>query len=301
MNLNKFYETCPVYETPSFFLRLVRPDDAEALMACYGDPEVIPRLNADNCWGDFYCATLQDMENCIRAWLEEYRQRCYIRFAIVRRDTAVPIGTVEVCGELLRLDLAAAYDKAAVRDELLRLIVLRWSLDVSCGSWKLKAANTPDRIPQLSAFGFVPSETFRPGLGYYERPAPQPFSMERDVAYCGLACWVCSENETCPGCRQAGCRLKGWCKSWQCCTAKGLDGCWECPSFPCDYPMLHKLRVRTFSEFIAAHGWEALAQAIRKGAEHGLLYHYTGQLVGDYDLFQDADSLRRYLLNLLNT
>lgn len=37
VHLSKPYQKCPVYETPSFLLRLVQLDDAQDLPACYSD------------------------------------------------------------------------------------------------------------------------------------------------------------------------------------------------------------------------------------------------------------------------
>lgn len=53
------------------------------------------------------------------------------------------------------------------------------------------------------------------------------------IAFCGLACCVCSENKGCVGCQDGGCESHGWCKNYNCCKEKGLNGCWECSEFPC--------------------------------------------------------------------
>ena len=34
-------------------LREMRMEDAEDLLRCYGDPEAVRRMNADNCHGSF--------------------------------------------------------------------------------------------------------------------------------------------------------------------------------------------------------------------------------------------------------
>ena len=47
------------------------------------------------------------------------------------------------------------------------------------------------------------------------------------IAFCGLACCVCSENKGCVGCQDGGCESHGWCKNYNCCKEKGLNGCWE--------------------------------------------------------------------------
>lgn len=33
------------------------------------------------------------------------------------------------------------------------------------------------------------------------------------IAFCGLACCVCSENKGCVGCQDGGCESHGWCKT----------------------------------------------------------------------------------------
>jgi hypothetical protein len=57
---------------------------------------------------------------------------------------------------------------------------------------------------------------------------------------------------------------------------KGILGCWECPDFPCDNPMLNKPRVRTFATFIRDYGEAALMDLLEKNEAAGLRYHYEG-------------------------
>ena len=64
------------------------------------------------------------------------------------------------------------------------------------------------------------------------------------IAFCGLACCVCSENKGCVGCQDGGCESHGWCKNYNCCKEKGLNGCWECSEFPFTGCMLDKPRIR---------------------------------------------------------
>lgn len=119
----------------------------------------------------------------------------------------------------------------------------------------------------------------------------------KGVAYCGLACCVCGENAGCAGCRNEGCSDKEWCKSFNCCKEKGLNGCWQCPDFPCDNPMLQKLRVRTFAKFIAECGEDRLVEALGNNEARGMIYHYPGQLVGDYDKPQSEAEIKRLILD----
>lgn len=118
---------------------------------------------------------------------------------------------------------------------------------------------------------------------------------EKGVAYCGLACCVCSENETCAGCRNDGCKDKEWCKSFHCCKEKGYNGCWECEKFPCDNPMLKKLRIQTFAKFIKEFGEAKLMDALEQNEVDKIIYHYEGQLEGDYDNCSNEEEIRKLL------
>ncbi len=172
MTAENIYQACPIYETASFCLRLVRLEDAPALLKCYSDRKVVARLNADSCTNDFYYTTLEEMTACIRFWLMEYENEQYVRFAILPKAGGGPVGTMEIFGGetgVLRIDLAADYDRESTLRELLELAVRQLMGDFQAESLKIKASNTPDRIPLLESFGFVPSKTFRPELGYYER------------------------------------------------------------------------------------------------------------------------------------
>ncbi len=120
----------------------------------------------------------------------------------------------------------------------------------------------------------------------------------KGVAYCGLACCICGQNATCTGCRNEGCTNKQWCKSFNCCKEKKLNGCWECSEFPCDNPMLSKPRVRAFAEIIAEYGEEKLVDSLEKNEKAGMVYHYEGQLLGDYDKPTSVDDIKRLVLGL---
>ena len=110
------------------------------------------------------------------------------------------------------------------------------------------------------------------------------FAPEKGIAYCGLACCVCSENERCPGCRQDGCLDKETCRHLICCREKGLEGCWACPEFPCGQPLFQKPRVRAFCTLAARYGTENLICRLGEQAAQGVQYHWPGQLIGDYDV-----------------
>lgn len=298
MTVVNVYEKCPVYETDSFRLRLVTIEDAQALLVCYSDPESVSRLNTDFCTSDFYYTSIEEMTACIKFWLKEYEEHRYVRFAVVPKISGSAVGTVEIFGGeagILRIDLAADYEKEIYIEEILRLAVLHLIRDFRIGSLKIKTANTPERIPLLKKYGFVPSKTFRPELVYYERPVSRLFDEGKGVAFCGLACCVCSENAGCAGCRNEGCQDKSGCKSHDCCRTYGLEGCWECDDFPCEYGMFHSLRVKAFAKYIAQNGADNLIRRLKNNEEHGVIYHYEGQLTGDYDLFQSEEEIFRFI------
>ncbi len=127
------YVVCPVLENERYRLRLVKMEDAGDLLTVYSDPAVWPLLNADNCNSDFHFTTIEAMENYIRAWLDEYAKRYYVRFSIVDRTNDMVIGTIELfrreaedfftdCG-LLRLDLHRAYENVSAITDILQLLL----------------------------------------------------------------------------------------------------------------------------------------------------------------------------------
>ncbi|MFY9303320.1 MAG: DUF3795 domain-containing protein [Atribacterales bacterium] len=120
---------------------------------------------------------------------------------------------------------------------------------------------------------------------------------EKGIAYCGLVCAICSKNGNCTGCRNEGCEDKGWCKNFQCCKDKEIDGCWECSEFPCSGTMLDNLRIRTFVKFIKENGIEALLNCLERNEKKGIVYHYPGELIGDYDIPQTEDGILNIILS----
>lgn len=117
-------------------------------------------------------------------------------------------------------------------------------------------------------------------------------SSSRGIAYCGLACFLCGHSDDCPGCRQEGCSNKDWCKSFNCCKEKEIDGCWQCSEFPCDdNPMLNKPKIHAFMRFIAQYGEEKFIKAMEKNKSAGMVYHYEGQIIGDYDKSETEDEI----------
>jgi len=119
-------------------------------------------------------------------------------------------------------------------------------------------------------------------------------NREKGLAYCGLACCVCGENETCAGCRNAGCKNKEWCKHFNCCKEKGLNGCWECDEFPCG-GMHDKIRIFAFAKYIQQNGDEKMMNCLERNEKKGIVYHYQGQHIGDYDKCSTIDEVMEML------
>lgn len=120
--------------------------------------------------------------------------------------------------------------------------------------------------------------------------------IQKGIAYCGLVCALCSENDNCVGCRNEGCKDKDWCKNFQCCKAKNIKGCWECKEFPCKGSILDNIRIRAFAKFIRQYSLEHLLQCLENNEKNGIVYHYPGKLKGDYDVFTNEDEIIKLIL-----
>ena len=64
------YEICPQLESANYLLRQTCLKDCDDLLKVYSDPAAWPIFNSDNCTGDFHITKPEDMENCIRFWLD---------------------------------------------------------------------------------------------------------------------------------------------------------------------------------------------------------------------------------------
>ena len=104
----------------------------------------------------------------------------------------------------------------------------------------------------------------------------------KGFGYCGLACCICSDG-ACPGCRREGCGNRDWCGCFRCGREKGHAGCWECAGFPCAGGMMEKTKVRAFARFLREYGEEKLMDCLERNERAGVVYHYPGGVLGDYD------------------
>lgn len=105
---------------------------------------------------------------------------------------------------------------------------------------------------------------------------------ELGIAYCGLVCALCSENEHCAGCQKKGCIDRSGCRNFDCCSKKHWKGCYECSAFPCQGSMLDNPRIYAFSKFCGRYGEAMLLDCLERNEAMGIHYHKQG-LLGDYD------------------
>lgn len=169
--MKNIYEQCPTYETESFILRMVKIEDAADLLCCYSDRENVKTFNADFCTSDFYYSTVEEMENCIRFWLEEYQKQYYVRFSVIPTSNNKAIGTVEIFGGeagVLRIDLSSEYNTENSFTEIIKLAIEQFIDDFKIDSIKIKTLNISEKINCIEALGFVPSKTYRTEFGYHE-------------------------------------------------------------------------------------------------------------------------------------
>ena len=118
---------------------------------------------------------------------------------------------------------------------------------------------------------------------------------ELGIARCGLACCLCSENDSCNGCNSGNCPDNDWCENKKCSLEKGIEHCYECTE-DCRKGLLDKIKPYTFNLFIKQYGEEKLLDCLERNERGGVVYHREG-VNGDYDYFTDTDSLIDFILN----
>jgi hypothetical protein len=127
--------------------------------------------------------------------------------------------------------------------------------------------------------------------------------MANSIGYCGLACNFCHFWENCAGCKSPdnNCpkRLSPeGCYQYTCCSARGLNGCWECTAFPCGNDMFapaHGVRIKAFVRCAKEDGVAKLAEYLQRNAEQGVRYHIENTENGDYDNLDDEVQVLRLL------
>lgn len=117
---------------------------------------------------------------------------------------------------------------------------------------------------------------------------------ELGIGRCGLACCLCSENDTCNGCGSDECPDNDWCENKKCSTEKGISHCYLCPE-DCKKGLLSKIKPYGFTRFIKRYGEDNLLDCLEANEEKGIVYHREG-INGDYDDFDDAEQLINFIM-----
>ena len=163
------YKSCPSIQNDLFLIRRKEKADAKDLLKVYSDKKAVPIFNSDNCTGDFYVTTMEDMHRMLDFWEMEYQNECYVRWSIIDKTTQEVIGTIELfnrkaedyfhdCG-LLRLDVRSDYEKEKYLYSLLELITIPAYEWFACTLIATKAVPiATERIKALTALGYVSSK-----------------------------------------------------------------------------------------------------------------------------------------------
>lgn len=170
------YEKCPIYETESFILRLVEESDVDGLLECYSDLSAVKFMNSDRCTSDFHYTTIDEMKNCIQFWLKEYKNKGYVRFSVIDKQTQKAVGSIEIFGGskfgVLRIDLKSNYEKQSYITEILKISNIYFYDAFSVNHVISKAIpEATKRISALIENGFLKLEdnTILPYGDYYIR------------------------------------------------------------------------------------------------------------------------------------
>lgn len=116
---------------------------------------------------------------------------------------------------------------------------------------------------------------------------------ELGIARCGLACCLCSENDTCRGCNSGECKDKAWCENRKCSVSKGISHCYNCDE-NCTKGLLHKIKPYAFTLFVKRYGESCLLDCLEENEKNGIVYHREG-ITGDYDDFDDVEKLISFI------
>ncbi len=165
--MQNVYEYCPSFESDKFLLRLISSTDTADLLKVYSDPLAVPFFNSDNCNGDDFCyKTLERMKQAVDFWIFSYKEKYFVRWTIIDKETMEAIGTIELfhreadehfyeCG-LLRLDLRSDYETADFIAKIISLIKEATYDLFYCNIIATKAVpQATERIKALRELGFV--------------------------------------------------------------------------------------------------------------------------------------------------
>lgn len=179
---NDPYANCPEFDTEHFHLRQVCMEDAEELLCFYGD--LREWMFFGNTWsnGIFTSShpTQDEMQKCIASWLEEYKNKYYIRFSVIDKAADKAIGTIEVFDNAgkddsyLHIDFSAAYEAQSYISELLTLADKEFFKIFNIKNLLIQAVpSAKERIAALQVFGYQPFTCKAGGKHCYKKRNPQ--------------------------------------------------------------------------------------------------------------------------------
>ena len=113
------------------------------------------------------------------------------------------------------------------------------------------------------------------------------------IAKCGLACCLCTENDTCEGCNSGKCPDKDRCENRKCSSEKNYSHCFNCNQ-DCRKGLLAKIKPYGFTVFVKRFGEETLLNCLERNEKMGVVYHREG-ITGDYDDFEDVEELINFI------
>ena len=113
---------------------------------------------------------------------------------------------------------------------------------------------------------------------------------ELGIGRCGLACCLCSENDSCGGCQAGECPGKEWCENLKCSLEKKTEGCYACEE-ECKKGLLNKIKPYAFTQFCKRY---SLLDCLERNERSGAVYHRQG-IQGDYDDFDDVEELIEFI------
>lgn len=157
--------------------------------------------------------------------------------------------------------------------------------------------------PVAAYFGYTYNQSDDINMTEYLNKVKSISQIADSIAYCGLVCKLCHFADNCDGCRSENncCGLRNTaegCYQYNCCTEKGIDGCWECDIAPCNKEMFsesHDVRLRAFIQYIKANGKDKLAERLYFNMQNGIYYGHGK----DYDGLGSIDAVIKKLEGFL--
>lgn len=164
------YTSIPSFSTKRFDIRFIRQEDTQSLLNVYSDKNAQVLFNSDNCHGDDFCyESIERMNKAMDFWFESYKNRYFVRYAIVDRETMITVGTVELFTRfsedhfnncvIMRMDLLSDYEKCDYIIELTQSFIEHSKEYYDGNLIATKAIDSAQqRIKALLSLGFKKSD-----------------------------------------------------------------------------------------------------------------------------------------------